>query len=204
MEAAEAWIITFPAHYDAPMRQLLYRAHGEPSAPIEKLPLFVAKLLPHSRRVIDDAAVEREVVAASDDLERIKLQILHRAHRAFSAALALPSAARPQALSAENESTSCDARERDDWHTERRRLYRRWRSFSSVSGDLYSTQSRDCGIMLIILGWTLAGQFRGRGTLDWVGPPFPIGVRAGESLPAGPFPITSLGGYLYRGSCVTP
>src|SRR5208283_1804074 len=118
-EASEAGIVTFPAHYDAPVRQLFDRAHGEPSAPIEKLPLLVAKRLPHSRRVIDNAAVEREVLAASDDLERIELQILYRAHRAFSAALALPSAAGPQALSAENESASRDARERDHWHKER-------------------------------------------------------------------------------------
>src|SRR5580692_1090314 len=131
-EAAEAGIVTFPAHHDAPMRQLLDRAHGEPSAPIEKLPLFVAELFPHSRRIIDNAALEREVLAASDDLERIELQILHRAHRAFSAALALPSAARPQTLSAENESASRDAREGYDWHKERRGLYRRWRSVSCV------------------------------------------------------------------------
>src|SRR5215831_1112558 len=116
-EAAQAIVVALPAHHDSPVRQLFHRARREPSAPIEEFALLVTKLLPETGRVVDDAAVKGEILAACDNLQRVELEILHRAHGELGAAAASPTSARPKALLAENESPRGLARERDVSHT---------------------------------------------------------------------------------------
>ena len=56
-------------------------------------------------RVIEHAAVQRDVLAAGDDLQRVELQVLHRAHGLLRALDAAPAPPGPQALLAEDEAT---------------------------------------------------------------------------------------------------
>src|SRR5215469_14131891 len=115
-EAAQAMVVALPAHHDSPVRQLFHRACREPSAPIEEFALLVTNFLPETGRVVDDAAVKCEILAACNNLQRVELEILHRAHGELGAAAASPSPARPKALLAENESPRSLARERDVPH----------------------------------------------------------------------------------------
>src|SRR5262249_26513516 len=83
----------------------------------EEFALLVTNFLPETGRVVDDAAVKCEIVAARDNLQRVELEILHRAHGELGAAAAAPSSARPKALFAEDESPRGLAGERDVPHT---------------------------------------------------------------------------------------
>ena len=60
--------------------------------------------------------MQREILAAGDDLQRIKLQELHRAHGSLRALEAAPTPPRPQALFAKDKATRCvevDGQQRD-------------------------------------------------------------------------------------------
>ena len=69
----------------------------------KELALPIGQLFPHARRVIEHAAVQRDVLAARDDLQRVELQVLHRAHGLLGALEAAPAPPGPQALLAEDE-----------------------------------------------------------------------------------------------------
>ncbi len=51
--------------------------------------------------------MQRDVMAASDDLQRVELQVLDRAHGLLGALDAAPAPPGPQALLAEDEATGC-------------------------------------------------------------------------------------------------
>ena len=99
--------IALAAHDHAPVRQLVHRSDGQPATPVEELALLVGQLFPHAGRVVEHAAVQRDVLAASDDLQRVELQVLHRAHGLLGALDAAPAPPGPQALLAEDEATGC-------------------------------------------------------------------------------------------------
>jgi hypothetical protein len=100
-------VIALAAHDHAPVRQLVHRPDGQPDTPIEELALLIGQVLPHARRVIEDAAVQLNVLAAREDLQRVELQVLHRAHGSLGALDAEPSPPGPQALLAEDEAMGC-------------------------------------------------------------------------------------------------
>ena len=77
-------------HNDAPMRKFVHRPDGQPAAPVKELALLVSHVLPHSGLVIEHAAIQRNVLAARNDLQRIQLQVFHRAHRLLCALDAAP------------------------------------------------------------------------------------------------------------------
>src|SRR3990172_937161 len=97
--------IAFMAHYYAPVRQLVHRAHRQPAAPVEEFALLVSGSLPHSGFVIQYAAVQSEVVAAGDDLQRVNWHVLQGAHSLLWPPGAPPASPGPQALFAEDETT---------------------------------------------------------------------------------------------------
>lgn len=51
--------------------------------------------------------MQRDVMAARDDLQRVELQVFHRAHGLLGARDASPAPPGPQALLAEDEATGC-------------------------------------------------------------------------------------------------
>ncbi len=59
------------------------------------------------RCVIEDAAMQLNVLAASEDVQRVELQVLHRAHGLLGARDASPAPPGPQTLLAEDEATGC-------------------------------------------------------------------------------------------------
>ena len=61
--------VALTAHDHAPVRQLVHWPDGEPAAPIKELTLPVGQILPHAGRVIEHAAVQLDILAASDDLQ---------------------------------------------------------------------------------------------------------------------------------------
>jgi len=99
---AIAIAVAFARHHDAPVRQLVHRAERQPTAPVEEPALAVSQLLPAARCVVKHAAVKLDVVAAGHDLERIKLQVLHRPQRLFGPFEPPPTPSRPQALLAQD------------------------------------------------------------------------------------------------------
>src|SRR3990172_8643975 len=98
-------VLALTAHDHAPEWQLVHWADSQPAAPVKKLALLVGRTLPQARPVVEHPAVELDVVAASDDLQRVELQVLHGAHGFFRTLDAAPAPPRPQALLAENEAT---------------------------------------------------------------------------------------------------
>ena len=59
---------TAPAAHDhVPVRQLVHRPAGGPAAPVEEFALLIRRLFPQAGRIIEYAAVEREVLAAGND-----------------------------------------------------------------------------------------------------------------------------------------
>ena len=109
--------LTLATHDHAPVGQLVHRAGGQPAAPVEEAALLIGQLLPLAGPIREDAAVERDVVAAGDDLQRVELQVFHRTHGLVGALKAVPAPPRPQALLAENEATG--GRDVDGQHTDR-------------------------------------------------------------------------------------
>ncbi len=106
LDAAHAQVVlALAAHDHAPVRQLVHRPDGQPAAPVEELALLIGQLFPHAGRVVEDTAVQLDVLAAGDDLQRVELQILHRAHGLLGAHEAAPAPPGPQALLAEDEAT---------------------------------------------------------------------------------------------------
>src|SRR5215212_10928281 len=109
--AANSWVaiiaVTLAMHDYAPVRQFVHRPDGQPPTPVEEFALLVGHLLPQVGCVIEYSAVERDVVAARDQLQRVQLQVLHRAHRLLRALNAAPTPARPQALLAQDETPGC-------------------------------------------------------------------------------------------------
>ena len=88
-------VVALPAHDHAPMWQLVHRPGSQPAPPIEELALLVGHFLPLGRHVIEHPAVQRDVVAARNDLQRVQLQVLYRLHGLFGPFLATPTSARP-------------------------------------------------------------------------------------------------------------
>src|SRR5215212_2867914 len=109
--AANSWVaiiaVTLAMHDRPPMRQLIHRPDGQPPTPVEELALLVGHLLPQVGCVIEYPAVKRDVLAARDHLQRVQLQVLHRAHRLLRALNAAPTPARPKTLLAEDETPGC-------------------------------------------------------------------------------------------------
>ena len=60
--------VALAAHDHAPIWQLIHRSGGQPATPIKKFALLIGYVLPHARGVIEHAAVQRDIMAASDDL----------------------------------------------------------------------------------------------------------------------------------------
>jgi len=86
-------------------RQLVHRPDGQPATPVKELTLLIGQVFPHARRVSEDAAVQGNVLAAREDVQRVELQVLHRAHGLLGALDASPAPSGPQALLAEDEAT---------------------------------------------------------------------------------------------------
>src|SRR5579871_5589860 len=82
--------IAFAAHEHAPVWQLIHGPHGQPATPVKELTLLIGQVFPLTRPVIEDAAVQRNVLAARDDLQRVELQVLHGAHGSLSTLEASP------------------------------------------------------------------------------------------------------------------
>ena len=97
--------ITLAMHDHAPMRQFVHRPDRQPAAPVEELALLISQRFPQAWCVLEHTAVQRNVVAARDDLQWVELQVLHRAHGLLGACDAVPAPPRPQALLAEDEAT---------------------------------------------------------------------------------------------------
>jgi hypothetical protein len=94
--------IALTAHDHAPVRQFLHGSDGQPAAPVEEFALVVGQLFPQTRRVIENTAVQQDVLTARNDLQRVELQVLDRAHRLLRALTAAPAPPRPQTLLAED------------------------------------------------------------------------------------------------------
>ncbi len=92
-------------HQHAPVRQFLHRPHGQPAAPIEKRAIGKRQLVEDFRLIRADAAVQHQIVTASDDHERVELYVFARRHRRCGPGLTAPAPPRPQTLLAENEPT---------------------------------------------------------------------------------------------------
>src|SRR2546421_9419730 len=73
--------------------------------PVKELTLLIGQVFPHARRVSEDAAVQGNVLAAREDVQRVELQVLHRAHGLLGALDASPAPPGPQALLAKDETT---------------------------------------------------------------------------------------------------
>ncbi len=99
--------IALAAHDHVPVRQLVHRPDGQPATPVKELALLIGQVFPEARRVIEDAAVQLNVLAASEDAQRVELQVLHRAHGSLGALDASPAPSGPQALLTEDEATGC-------------------------------------------------------------------------------------------------
>src|SRR5688572_3705109 len=95
--------ISLTVHDHTPMRQLVHRADGQPTTPVKELALLIGHVFPQARGVIEYPAVQRDVMAAGDDLQRIKLQVIYRLHSLLRTLDAAPAPTRPQALLAEDE-----------------------------------------------------------------------------------------------------
>ena len=104
-EANARVAIALAAHHHAPVRQLVHRPHGQPAAPVKELALLIGQLFPQARRVIEDAAAQRDVLAARENLQRVQLQVLHGAHGSLAARDASPAPPGPQTLLAQHEAT---------------------------------------------------------------------------------------------------
>ena len=87
--------IALAVHNGAPIRKFVHWTGGQPATPIEELALLISHSLPHVRLVIEHTAMQRDVMAAGDDLERIQLQVFDRAHGLFRAPDAAPTAPGP-------------------------------------------------------------------------------------------------------------
>src|SRR5215510_8880945 len=72
--------IALAVHNGTPMRKFVHRPGGQPATPVEELALLISHSLPHVRLVIENTAMQRDVMAARDDLERIQLQVFYGAH----------------------------------------------------------------------------------------------------------------------------
>src|SRR2546423_2475501 len=88
-----------------PVWQLVHWPDGQPAAPVKELALLIGQVFPHARRVIEHAAVQGNVLAARQDLQRVELQVLHGAHGRLGALAASPASSGPQALLAQDEAT---------------------------------------------------------------------------------------------------
>jgi hypothetical protein len=99
--------LALAAHDHAKVGQLVHRPDGQPAPPVKELALLIGQVFPHARRVSEDAAVQLNVLAAREDVQRVELQVLHRAHGLLGALDASPAPPGPQALLAEDEATGC-------------------------------------------------------------------------------------------------
>ena len=97
--------VALTVHDRPPVGQLVHRPGSQPAAPIEELALLVGDLLPQAGRGFEHAAVQGDVLAAGDDLQRVELQVFHGAHGLLDARQAAPAPPRPQALPAEDIAT---------------------------------------------------------------------------------------------------
>ena len=79
------------------------RSHSQPATPVEELALLVGHILPLTRRVVQHTTVQRDILAAGNDLQRIELQIFHRSDRVLDPFNTAPTASGPQPLPAEDE-----------------------------------------------------------------------------------------------------
>ncbi len=95
------------AHDRAPVGKLVHWPEGQPASPVEELAPPVGQLFPQTGCIVEHTTVQCDIVAASDDLQRVELQILHRAHGLLGARAAAPAPPRPQALLAQNEAAGC-------------------------------------------------------------------------------------------------
>ena len=87
--------IALAAHDHAPVRQFVHWADGQPASPVKELALLIGWAFPHAGRVIEDAAVQLNVLAARDDVQRIELQVLHCAHGLLGSFATPPAASWP-------------------------------------------------------------------------------------------------------------
>ncbi len=89
------------------MRQFVHRPDGQPAAPVKELALLVCRTFPQSGCVIQHPAMQKDILAAGDDLQWIELQVFHGAHRLRCTRESAPAPSGPQTLLAEDEATGC-------------------------------------------------------------------------------------------------
>src|SRR5512138_37710 len=90
-------------HVHAKVRQVRHWVHRQPPAVIEELPVFVGDLVKIIRLVIQHTAVQNDILAARDDVQRVELDGFTAAYRLSSTFLALPAAPGPESLFAKDE-----------------------------------------------------------------------------------------------------
>src|SRR5512132_2362077 len=104
-KAQPGFAIDLVPHNKAPVRQFIHRSDSQPIAPIKEFSLSVCYILPHIRKIIEYAAMQGDILAARNDLQRIELQVLYCPHGLRGASDAAPAPSGPQTLFAKDKSS---------------------------------------------------------------------------------------------------